>query len=85
MAVLGILVAFKLLVPTLNGVRPGHRSPTVLGLITVGAYILQLITDIGLLHNPHNESLLIYFVLAIIVLYAGALARAWEITDIRRH
>jgi hypothetical protein len=85
MSVLGLLVSLKLLPKTVQQEKTGRSSPTRLGLIAVAAYLLQLVTSIGLIQHPDNKTLLNYFVLAIIILYAGALARAWEITGIRKH
>lgn len=84
MAILGIIVSIRLLPQTINRERTGRNTPTILGLTAVFAYILQLITGIGLLHNPDNNSMFSNFVLSILLLYAGALARAWEITGIKR-
>ncbi len=83
MAVLGILVSFRLLPQTVDHKRTGRKTPSILGLIAVAAYILQFATGIGLLHNPNNQSMFNYFIVAIILLYAGALARAWEVTGIK--
>lgn len=85
MSILGILIAFKLLAPALNGVKPGRRSPTALGLLAVGAYILQLVASIGLVNNPNNQTLIDLFIAALLILFAGALLRAWGLTSIRKH
>lgn len=84
MAVLGLLVSMRLLPRTIDSDRTGRSTPTILGLIAVGAYILELITGILLLHNPNNQHAFNYFILALILLYTGALARAWEITGIKQ-
>lgn len=83
MAILGLLVSIRLLPQTVNREKTGRGTPTVLGLVAVAVYILQLITSIGLLQNPNNQRLLDYFIVAIIFLYAGALARAWEVTGVK--
>jgi len=84
MAVLGLVVAWRLLPQTVKFENTGRRAPTLLGLTAVAAYLLQLGCAVGLLRNPNQPQLLSYFVLAIIILYTGALARAWEITGIKR-
>jgi hypothetical protein len=83
MAALGLIVSLRLLFPTLNEDHSGRTAPTALGLVAVGVYILEFVTAIGLLHNPNNQRLMDYLVLSIILLYAGALARAWEITGVK--
>ncbi len=85
MAVLGLYASVRLLPKTINRERTGRTTPTVLGLIAVGVYVLELLTGIGLLNNPQNQKLLDYFILALVLLYAGALARAWEITGYKGH
>ena len=77
MAILGIIASFRLLPQTIDRQRTGRNAPTILGIAAVGAYVLQLVTGIGLLRNPDNKTLFSYFILSIFILYAGALARAW--------
>jgi len=84
MAIVGLLVSLRLLPKTIDSQKTGRRAPASLGLITVLAYILQLGTSISLLHNPQSQKAYDYLILALILLYAGALARAWEITGIKR-
>ena len=85
MAILGLGVSVRLLPAAKSGVHQGRRSPTVFGLITVAAYILQAITAVVLLRLQTNDLLLHYNSLAITILYAGALVRSWEITGIKKH
>lgn len=80
MAVLGIVIAFRLLPQTTNQQRTGRHTPTLLGIATVGVYVLELVTALWLLRWSGGQTILGYFILAIILLYAGALMRAWEIT-----
>ena len=82
MGVLGMGVAIRLL-PHVTAIN-GRRIPTVLGLIATAGYLLEIVTGIGLLRSPQDPQLMSYFVLAIIILYAGALSRAWEVTGIKR-
>ncbi|HSX44961.1 MAG TPA: hypothetical protein VLF39_02510 [Candidatus Saccharimonadales bacterium] len=84
MAILGLIVSAKLLPKTINREVTGRSTPTVLGLTAVGVYCLELITGLMLINNQNSQTALNYFILAIIILYAGALARAWEITGIKR-
>jgi hypothetical protein len=83
MAVLGILVSFRLLPQTINRERTDRTAPTILGLLTVGVYVLELVTAAGLLHNPNSQGFFNYFIVAIVFLYAGALVRAWEVTGVK--
>lgn len=83
MAILGLLASLLLLPPTLNRDRAGRTTPTALGIVAVGVYILEFITALGLLRSPNDQGMLNHFILAIMLLYAGALARAWEITGIK--
>lgn len=83
MAGLGLVVSIRLLPQTVNQERTGRSTPTILGLVATSVYVLELITAAGLLHSPNNQKMLDYFIVAIIFLYAGALARAWEITGIK--
>ena len=84
LAILGLVVSLRLLPRTIEHERTGRRTPSRLGLLTVAAYLLELVCAIGLLRYPDQPQLLNYFVLSIIILYGGALARAWEITGIKR-
>ena len=84
MAAIGLIASIRLLPQTIHNEKSGHDRPTLLGLIAVGAYVTQFVTGIGLLQRPDNKLVIRLFVLAIIILYAGALARAWEITGIKR-
>lgn len=79
MAMLGILVAFMLLPKALTGSRPGRRSPTALGLIAVGAYAALIFAGIGIIKMPDSAGAWNFLIFGIFALYAGALARAWEI------
>ncbi len=82
---LGLAVAIRLLPQTINKEMTGRTTPTLLGLIATAAYLVELISGLGLLRNPDNQQLLWYAVWAVIVLFAGALARAWEVTGVKRH
>lgn len=84
MAGLGLVTSIRLLPRTINREQTGRHSPTILGLLAVGAYCLQFVTGFGLLHHPGSKTLFNYFIVSILILYAGALARAWEITGIKR-
>jgi modulator of FtsH protease len=84
-AVLGIVISFRLLPQTTDSQRTGRRTPTVLGMAAAGVYVLEFVTSAWLLHWSGGQTVLDYFMLAIILLYAGALARAWEITGIKGH
>ncbi|HSW79629.1 MAG TPA: hypothetical protein VLG47_02525 [Candidatus Saccharimonadales bacterium] len=84
MALLGIVVSVRLLPQTMDREKTGRNTPTRIGILAVGAYVLELICCIGLLHNPQSQTMFNYLILSIIILYAGALARAWEITGIKR-
>jgi hypothetical protein len=81
-AVLGLLLSFKMLIPTLKQ-TPDRHGLTLLGFIAPCAYLLELITSFILLRNSNNDTLMSYLILAIVILYVGALARAWEITGVR--
>jgi hypothetical protein len=83
MGVLGLGVSVRLL-PQVTQLGKNGRLPTVLGMIATGAYLLEVVTGLALLHQPDDQQALSYFVLAMIILYAGALARAWEVTGIKR-
>jgi hypothetical protein len=83
MAILGLVISIRLLPQTVNRERTGRRTPTLLGMATTGVYILQFMTAAWLLSGPNKHWAWDYFVLSIILLYAGALARAWEITGIK--
>lgn len=83
MAVAGLVVAMRLLPPTLDAAKAGRNRPSIPGLLAVAAYCLELVTGMLLLHNPDSKAAASYFVLALIVLYAGALTRAWEITGLK--
>ena len=85
MAVIGLIVSISLLSPTMDSDRTGRTTPTVLGIAAFGVYALELITAFGLLHNPNSQTLLDFFILSILLLYAGGLARAWGITGIKNH
>jgi len=85
MAGFGLVVALRLLPLTLDSKTTGRTRPTILGLVTVAAYVLQLVAGLGLLHNPNDANLMSYLAAALIILYAGALARAWEITGLKQH
>ena len=84
MAVFGLFVAFRLLFHTVDSERTGRNRPSVLGIVAVGAYTLQLVTGILLLRNSNSQTVMDWFIAALIILYAGALARAWEITGLKR-
>lgn len=83
MAVLGLLISIRLLPQTIDYKRTNRRAPTILGLLAVAVYVLQFVTGLGLIHNPNSQSYMSYFVLAMMLLYAGALARAWEVAGIK--
>jgi hypothetical protein len=83
MGVLGLAVAIRLLPQTTAWEKTGRSTPTVLGLVATGAYLLELVAGIGLLRNPASQTWLSCVILVVIVLYAGALARAWEITGFK--
>lgn len=85
MGALGLGVSVRLLPKTIAREKTGRGTPTVLGLIATGAYLMELVTGIGLMRQPDDQQLLSYLIVVLILLYAGALARAWEITGIQRH
>jgi hypothetical protein len=80
MAVLGFVASLRLLPQTTDQERTGRRTPTLLGLAAVGVYVLEFVTGLWLLHWSGGSTVFSCFILAIILLFAGALARAWEIT-----
>lgn len=80
MAVAGLAVSIRLFPLMADKSR---SRPSISGLIAVAAYCLELLSGLLLLHNPNNQALLSYFALALIILFAGALARAWEITGLK--
>jgi hypothetical protein len=84
MAVLGMLVAIQLLPKTVDINHSGRTRPSALGLIAACAYIVEFVAGVGLVHNQHDPSAVRYLIISMFILYAGALARAWEITGIKR-
>ena len=84
MGVLGIIVALKLLPRTVDADHSGRTRPSALGMIAVLAYVIEFIAGLELVHSSNDAFAMRYLVLAMIILYAGALARAWEITGIKR-
>lgn len=84
MGVLGILVSFRLLPQTVDFNQSGRTRPSVLGLIAVFTYAVEFLAGLELLHQANDATALGCLVIVIIILYSGALARAWEITGIRK-
>jgi hypothetical protein len=83
MGVLGLVAAFRLLPQTMAREKTGRSTPTVLGLLATGMYLAELAIGLKLLHDPNNQTMLSYVILAVFILYGGALARAWEITGFK--
>lgn len=83
MAVLGLTVSVRLLPRTVNQQRTGRTTPTLLGVAATGVYVLQLVSGLLLLQQRGSQAAWDCFILAIMLLYAGALARAWEITGVK--
>ena len=85
MAGLGLL-SHSLLIPRV--IRSGnwsHGAPArtrniALPLTSIVVYLLQLGLAASLFLAPHNPALLRLAVLSLLGVYAGALARSWEIT-----
>ena len=84
MSALGLLISLKLLPQTLDTPKTGQARPSVLGLFAVGAYVIEFVACVYLLHSPNDPNALRLLVLTLFMLYAGALARAWEIAGIKR-
>jgi hypothetical protein len=51
-------------------------------LLPGAAYVIEFAAGLALLHNPEALN---YLAGAVIILYSGALTRAWELTGLRRH
>jgi hypothetical protein len=83
--VLGLFVAIQLLPKTIDINHSGRTRPSVLGLIAVAAYVIELVAGFDLALNSSGSNAMGYLVVAMCILYAGALARAWEIAGIKRH
>jgi hypothetical protein len=80
---LGLISTARMLPKTFKIDRSAKRLPWVVSGIPIVAYLLQVGCGLALLAHLGNTGLIQYLALAVIFLYAGALARAWEITGLR--
>lgn len=85
MAALSFLSTARLIPRSFKLQKRGRTLPYSLTVILYLAYVLEFVIGIKLLNISASANTMNYLALAIIVLYAGALARAWEITGIRKH
>lgn len=85
MSVLGLAISFRLLPQTTDRQHTGRRAPSLIGLAAVGVYSLELVCSVWLLKDVHNQRAMSLFMFALLLLYAGALARAWEISGAKNY
>jgi hypothetical protein len=84
MGALGVFVQIRIWPKITIGDRPERRVPTVLGIAATAAYALLIISGIILVRDYSNLRFAHLLIVSLIILYAGALARAWEITGIKK-
>jgi hypothetical protein len=89
MAIVGLLATGRLIprAKLAGNFAPGSRSRTlnlVFASSSVGGYSVQLALAVALLANTNSAALQRALVLVLVVFYASALGRAWEVTGITR-
>jgi hypothetical protein len=89
MAAIGLLATSRLMPRARRAGNFARGFPTrklniVFAAVSAGGFSTQLGLSVALLFDPHNTTLQRALLVMIVILYASGLARAWEVTGIRR-
>lgn len=63
--------------------HPNRKLNLVFAIVTAGSFSVQLALSVGLLLHPQSSALVRALVLVLVLLFATALGRCWEISGIR--